>query len=91
MSQDLQGLTANQVVSAMGLPSAAVVNQRVPKKRPSWRCPVPVARNTGMPTLKWPDCGRQLFGGFRPRQKTWPLGNLRTQLWWRLVRPRLGN
>lgn len=32
MSQDLQGLTANQVVSAMGLPSAAMVNQRVPKK-----------------------------------------------------------
>ena len=32
MSQDSQGLTANQVVSAMGLPSAAMVNQRVPKK-----------------------------------------------------------
>jgi transposase len=60
------------------------------KKRPSWRCPVPMARNTGMPTLSWLDRGRQLFGGNRPRQKTWPLGILRTQLWWRLVRPRLG-
>lgn len=32
MSQTLVGLTADQVVSAMGLPAAAMVNQRVPKK-----------------------------------------------------------
>ena len=44
----------------------------------------------GASTLNRSDCSRQLFGGIRPRQKTWPLGTLRTQLWWRLVRPRLG-
>ena len=44
----------------------------------------------GASTLSRSDCGRQLFGDIRPRQKTWPLGTLRTQLWWRLVRPRLG-
>lgn len=44
----------------------------------------------GASTLNRSDCGRQLFGGIRPRQKTCPLGTLRTQLWWRLVRPRLG-
>jgi transposase len=53
-------------------------------------CHVPMARNTKVPTLSMPDRGRQLFGGARPRQKTWPMGNLRTQLWWRFVRPRLG-
>lgn len=33
----------------------------------------------------WPSA----FWRLRPRQKTWPLGIMRTQLWCRFVRPRL--
>ena len=49
-------------------------------------------RNTCRPKLRRASgSGRQLFGGFEPRQKTWSRGSCGPNCGGAIVRPRLGN
>lgn len=52
----------------------------------------PLKRNTCRPKIsRASGSGRQLFGGFEPRQKTWSRGSCGPSCGGAIVRPRLGN